>query len=134
MTTPDLLPCPFCGGEGRVVFGQELHYYVGVCKNCNTHSEPRLTEEYAAESWNRRADDVVDALRARVAELETAQRWIPVTERLPKNYQQVLVVDEDKRYFLLWYDVEFGMWSDWQGRQDVRVTHWQLPAPPEEVE
>lgn len=67
----------------------------------------------------------------------TVQRWIPVTERLPKNLTTVLVVfkrhDEIRRMGFgtlqqhgVWYVSNEGM---------PPVTHWMpLPEPPKEGE
>ena len=73
-------------------------------------------------------------LTARIAELEAAQRWIPVSERLPKENAPVLVLT-----------VLGGMFVDFiHGKSVVTgnpdfyeldiedVTHWMpIPEPPE---
>ena len=64
------------------------------------------------------------------------RRWIPVSERLPEDYDMVMLTDGD------W--VTFGCWSEisecWDVREDAeangprppeRFTHWMpLPEPP----
>jgi len=60
----ELKPCPFCGGEPRIVnfkhtYGTILVYQV-MCFSCNT--KPKLfgrgtTGRRAIEAWNRRADN-----------------------------------------------------------------------------
>jgi Lar family restriction alleviation protein len=60
----ELKPCPFCGGEPRIVsfkhtFSRFLVYQV-MCFAC--HTKPKYfcrgrTEEEAIEAWNRRAGD-----------------------------------------------------------------------------
>lgn len=64
----------------------------------------------------------------------TIQRWIPVEERLPEKWQNVLTVRTDGGFRLdfigsagVWYeDVDFVRYP---------VTHWMpLPEPPKEVE
>ena len=98
-----------------------------------------------------RLDAAADALEEadrRIAELEAAQRWIPVEERLPavSEYRNgdkfksmdsnelvpFLVCCEDTEIpFRAFYDGK--NWGDGWGKQNV--THWQhLPQPPEKGE
>ena len=52
MKTPELKPCPFCGGEG------DFHYVCGeyfvMCNDCHSASEAWTDKEKATWSWNRR--------------------------------------------------------------------------------
>ena len=77
---------------------------------------------------------------SRIAELEVAQRWIPVGERLPEEFTPVLTFskDNDKPVTAIlaagfwWSNVDdAGFWSsdvDWA----LNVTHWMpLPSAPE---
>jgi len=70
-------------------------------------------------------------LQQRIAELEAAQRWIPVSERLPEAYEKVIALAKD------------CMNVDWVLPKELRevgkgafarlynVTHWMpLPEPP----
>lgn len=80
MKTPDLKPCPFCGGEGdfRYVCGE---YFV-MCNACHSASEAWTDKEKAAWSWNRRAgsretvysayDDIIARTLRRKAKDENA--------------------------------------------------------------
>jgi hypothetical protein len=75
-------------------------------------------------------DDITDAFAG-------VPQWIPVSERLPEDYDMVILTDSD------W--VTFGCWSAgcgyWNVREDAeangprpleRFTHWMpLPEPPE---
>ena len=97
------------------------------------------------------ATDAASALEAadkRIAELEEAQRWIPVEERLPavSEYRNgdkfksmdsnelvpFLVCCEDTEIpFRAFYDGK--NWGDGWGKQNV--THWRkLPQPPQKGE
>ena len=71
MTTPDLKPCPFCGGEPLLMQKENNSWYV-TCNSCSASSKehaPRAVipwEAYhalqdavskAVDAWNRRAND-----------------------------------------------------------------------------
>lgn len=94
----------------------------------NAHS--RVTE----------ADMAEDMTYARQLEMEadyliengvTVQRWIPVTERVPKHMQPVLVCRNDGKVEQGYKDV-----NDWwkvYGTRTKKITHWMpLPEPPKE--
>jgi len=91
---------------------------------------------------------VIEHLKFRIAELEEAQRWIPVSERLPDTkivYDEfdVIVEFEDiengvmtRCVELMSYDYRNKSWNDdcWEfGFYPVAgVTHWrERPTPPE---
>ena len=72
-------------------------------------------------------------LRTRIAELEAAQRWIPVSERLPKPYTRVLACIEsgymEVDYMYSEPIVHVGL-ADFNSLDNV--THWMpLPELPE---
>ncbi|HDS5198984.1 TPA: DUF551 domain-containing protein [Klebsiella pneumoniae] len=66
-----------------------------------------------------------------------ADRWIPVSERIPDNTEPVLCIE--KRADFGTYGQPFVCWHDgggWVGKTNYRpiVTHWMpLPAGPQEV-
>lgn len=76
----------------------------------------------------------ITALRA---ELEAAQRWIPVSERLPDNWESVLTIDISKSTrgpVTAFYNPETSLWST-HFSCDLWVTHWMpLPELPKERE
>ncbi len=119
-----LKPCPFCG---------EQPDYDGVFVNCLTTGCFTSMEDDLIENWNRRP--IEDALRQRIAELEAAQKWIPVGERLPEARQRVLVANKN-RFFRPTIAIYAGMidvrhvWiCDYS---DEYITHWmELPSLPE---
>lgn len=52
-----LLPCPFCGGEARMLKQTTFNVllYGTKCNKCGAEAAVELTEAMAVESWNRRA-------------------------------------------------------------------------------
>ena len=65
-----LKPCPFCGGQGKLeTAGINNNYSFVKCKECGAGSRTfKISNEYcsdekAAEAWNRRVDDVTEAIR-----------------------------------------------------------------------
>lgn len=62
-------------------------------------------------------------------------RWISVKEKLPKDYEDVVIIMRDGASS--WYRVayrEYGGWSFGGGRRvNDEVTHWMpIPQPPKE--
>ena len=84
--------------------------------------------------------ELEDGLRARIAELEAAQRWIPVEEKLPEKYRDdetgelipfLACTKKAELPFRALYDGT--QWGD--GMFPVEVTHWKpLPKLPKESE
>ena len=76
-------------------------------------------------------------LRKRIAELETAQRWIPVSERLPEEGEQVWATDGCHIWVPEFYQKWGGECLSF-GAIDDLVTHWLpcswLPELPEVTE
>jgi len=77
--------------------------------------------------------EVGEHVTARIAELEAAQRWIPVSERLPEPYTRVLAciksgyMEVDYMYSEPIVDVGSADFNSLDN-----VTHWMpLPQPPE---
>lgn len=66
----------------------------------------------------------------------TVQRWIPVAERLPENYQRVLCFNYNGEYKVLRWNYIDWMWnSGIEWLEEKYVTHWMpLPEPPKEGE
>ena len=138
-------PCPFCGKEPHIY----ASYGLISCRNKECIADATNGEATLGfiEQWNTRP--IEDALNKRIAELEEAQRWIPVSERLPDVGKVVHVISMNYiEYFTkteLVYETavlveidgvkmfgfvnEFSVWSSGD------VTHWMyamtLPQPPE---
>lgn len=49
----ELLPCPFCGGEARVVGVGKWRY--AVCKKCTIEGPVKMDIDEARLAWNTRA-------------------------------------------------------------------------------
>jgi hypothetical protein len=95
----------------------------------------RLQTFYENADCNESLYDVGQAV-VELKRLYAERRWIPVSERLPEDYDMVMLTDGD------W--VTFGCWSEisecWDVREDAeangprpldRFTHWMpLPEPP----
>ena len=113
------------------------------CEHC-----PLLSTRMCVKVMLDAAADALEEAEKRIAELEAAQRWIPVGERLPavSEYRNgdksksmdsnelvpFLVCCEDTEIpFRAFYDGK--NWGDGWGKQNV--THWQpLPQPPQKGE
>ena len=121
MSKVELKLCPFCGSSNttldyyEISCPQELGTIV-ICKDCGASS--------TRWSWNTRP--IEDALNARIAELEEAQRWIPIASgRLPEKFQECIVLDKNKRvHNWIHDDALLPLFAEY--------THWMpLPVPPE---
>ena len=76
----------------------------------------------------------IQKLTARIAELEAAQRWIPVEERLPEKGNLVIGITDYCGYvfFEIVDDDGQGIVLHPYRRCQGKVTHWMpLPNPPE---
>jgi len=80
-------------------------------------------------------------LATRIVELEAAQRWIPVKERLPEDATGVLIfgdaISQMRDIGLAYHISNIPQWATdeglyFHGDSYKRVTHWMpLPEPPE---
>jgi len=153
----ELRPCPFCGEPA-----DDRYNRLAKCSNKSCLMNHWVDDEdfFIDDDWNTRPiedalqsriaelekdlsnkeieytdlwDDAL-ALQARIAELEGERRWIPVSERLPKENAPVLVLTVLGGMFV---DFIYGK-SVVTGNPDFYeldvedVTHWMpLPTPPE---
>ena len=79
-----------------------------------------------------------EKLKARIAELEEKQRWIPVSERLPEDTERMLTIVydafEDTTAISILQHYGDGDWFSWDSGRYV-VTHWMpLPESPNDTQ
>ena len=59
--TEKLKPCPFCGGDAKVLPGSGIFndqmLWVAICVECKAKSRDFWTQDEAIAAWNRRADE-----------------------------------------------------------------------------
>lgn len=54
--TPNLLPCPFCGGEAKLIEPDGIWYAV-ACTKCHIQGTGNRNQDYkAVNQWNTRAE------------------------------------------------------------------------------
>lgn len=80
----------------------------------------------------------IEQLEQRIRKLEEAQRWIPVSERLPEVDTRVEIFDGFEQTMHIGYYREHAkQWDSedggyWHGKNFGLITHWRpLPEPPE---
>ena len=88
-------------------------------------------EHYAAMAGSLIANGVTFA-----KDINAHSKWIPVSERLPKRNEKVLVCDAREDYVSIWENFDDGLWfGDEITWATEDITHWMpMPEPPKEVE
>lgn len=100
-------------------------------------------------------DDLIDTLQSEITRLREEARWIPCSERMPDNYELVLVIARRPKKLWNTADACYAIVGDeecyvtladyepscrqgcafWRSRisgTSIAVTHWRpLPEPPE---
>ena len=112
--------CPKCGSMNITT--------AGVCSYCgwSQFNKSMVSTDVLLDV----ATPIDVALRKRIAELEAERRWIPVSERLPDNWESVLTIDISKStqdVVSAFYNPETSLWST-HFSCDLWVTHW-MPLP-----
>lgn len=105
--------------------------------NQSTHIAALQQEIEKLRGQNEQLREAAALVAKESAEL-LERRWIPVTERLPEDRGDVLVIaywNERWSVYMGWCVPESAKWRVYVGiwdRNDVAVTHWMpLPEPPE---
>ena len=138
MSEPIFLKCRTIKCEGKPLLYTNCKHQCSECGDIET--VPDLIDRYAA---------ALGEVQARCKALETANRWIPVSERLPAINQEILVGNQKTKHIrhaicdeqafqelqLLKVQTLFRLVKD-PGRDPIiyfYATHWQkLPEPPGE--
>ena len=95
-------------------------------ERCRLYQEGEQRKPFIEKGYGKRIRDYSNVGIS--PELEAAQRWIPVSERLPEEGHKVLVLLTDGAISIdLIYGNDF-LYENWVGD----ITHWMpLPKPPE---
>lgn len=54
---PELLPCPFCGGDAEYTYTRILGDHSVECKQCTAMVCAKPLKEQAIEAWNKRTGE-----------------------------------------------------------------------------
>lgn len=107
---------------GQIADALEACASESSCAEC-----PLCRDGLACGRLNHTASGLIIQQAARIAELEAAQRWTPVTEGLPKVGERVIVSRPDKQSEQGVYLGVNGWWKVY-GANTKSVTHWR-PMP-----
>lgn len=133
----ELKPCPHCGSKRSQYSPRDCDEWAITCANCGAQGPNELNSKDAKYSWNLRRPE--DALTAELAALREERRWIPVSERLPKDGVDVLVVNNFSDLVTVGrHSASVPQWETlygyfYHGDLYGEITHWMpLPNAPEE--
>ena len=117
----------------------EIGYYYGDPVNVFARGANWM-RQHIIDSTLAAAQHDTPALNSLQSVDSVADRWIPVSERMPEDEQEVLTINKMGHRFVSFFDKHSGLFFD---RLDapaaccierVLVTHWMpLPAAPQEV-
>ncbi|HEC2553588.1 TPA: DUF551 domain-containing protein [Raoultella ornithinolytica] len=123
-----------------VVSADLLHTAASAIEDLLEHTDPNTS--YYSGVWA----DVPGKLRAAAPQLPGSDpatvpgKWIPVSERMPEDEQEVLTINRMGHRFVSFFDKHSGLFFDRLDApaacciEHVLVTHWMpLPSAPQEV-
>ena len=121
-----------CKGLGCCILRDpDDHRRCGECPY-NPHS---ISNEPCANGLKHNALALIRQQQERIKELEAAQKWISVKDRLPRVLDQVLLYTNDGRMHVGQYNDLVGSFMFANAHLAGRVTHWMpLPELPKEEE
>lgn len=113
----------------------EITRALRICGNSRKCAECPLGDvEFCLHIMTTCAAELIEQQTERIAELEAkVPRWIPVTEKIPPDQEEVLVLTRSKNGVR---NVDKGYWAidHFIHRGRAQVTHWMpLPGWPEDV-
>jgi len=83
MSTPELKPCPFCGGDGHMKneYDQDgTKWYFVECMDCRSRTQGNWTTECCGlflqerrDEWNKRVDNAIEYIGSMLAAIESIQ-------------------------------------------------------------
>lgn len=83
--------------------------------------------------WRYAIDGIIADLRAENERLKRKQRWIPVSEGLPKDGQEVLVYARGMVHMAAFYKEDGWMYATVSSPDEEDITHWKIPDAPKEA-
>ena len=129
--TETIKPCPFCGEPEELDINVTPEYKYVNCLTCEARGPYADIGADAILLWNAASN----------AQERERNRWIPVSEKLPEDEENVLVniteVDGSPVIDFGYYTPGNNAFEGWQTNYFMafgKVTHWRpLPEPPEQL-
>lgn len=102
-----------------------------------------MQHSFPAEKWEELFQRLEEAeqLRTANAKLREEARWIPVSERLPENEEEVIVACVDETSITLWFGAYWMDDTHWKAEHEEYaagyidlITHWKPIVLPKKGE